>query len=199
MLEATFEMMRAIVEAPECPHLQHYRDDFYIHDRAFLGRTWGMTPRYLWIIREMGSHLVPLGVHTKCHEEAVAAFDTWSTYGVYMVRPGRVVQISKSDAIDAMKEMLYTIEGIGIYKKGLGRICDLSHSVEWSEGQRLSRVDITSTGCHLTHGDHLALICIAQCEAISRTQSLFAKTEWITLDGQDLYELSSPRALPKAA
>lgn len=53
-----FEQMRDFIEGPEAP-LLHYKDDFYVHDRAYL-ECWNNATDLLWFVSKNATHLVPL-------------------------------------------------------------------------------------------------------------------------------------------
>ncbi|MGE8453976.1 MAG: hypothetical protein ACN6OP_25875 [Pseudomonadales bacterium] len=56
--QTLFEQMRAFIEGPQKP-LQHYQDDFYKHDRAYL-EEWQNATDMLWFVTDTATHLVML-------------------------------------------------------------------------------------------------------------------------------------------
>jgi len=74
MLE-TFTAMERLLAQPELAFFTNYRDDFFERDRAQL-LNWGAPEmRFLWIVRENGTHLVPVGVCAAADAHALAALD----------------------------------------------------------------------------------------------------------------------------
>ncbi len=57
--QPAFEQMRAIVEADDCL-LRSYKQDFYQFDLDHLTKTGTVGGRYVWVIRENGTHLASL-------------------------------------------------------------------------------------------------------------------------------------------
>ena len=194
-VDRVFNAMSAIIEAPD-GRLKHYKEDFFVHDRAYLERT-GASGIYGWIVRESGTHLVQLGRHPKMHEELAAALETTSNRDSYLVdaRRASVTPISESQLREQLRLLQYTVAGTSV-RRGETRIAAMDVSLTpWSHGESPKGVVlIESAGEPLSFDDLVALGQIAECEVVRKSQSLFTGVRSITLDGDDLRVLIEERA-----
>ena len=71
--QTLFEQMRAFVEGPLKP-LQHYQDDFYKHDRAYLDE-WQNATDMLWFVTATATHLVMLDLDEITKREGNAVLE----------------------------------------------------------------------------------------------------------------------------
>ncbi|WP_431229211.1 hypothetical protein [Burkholderia contaminans] len=188
-VERVFEAMSRIIDAPDS-RLQHYRADFYSHDRTYLSRT-RATGTYGWIVRESGTHLVQLGHHPKMHDELDAALALTRDLDCYLVDAGRqsVTHVDATALRARMARLQYTVVGAGVWR-GEQRIASLDVQITpWAYGEaQKGIVSIASTGPSLGLEDLVALVQIAECEVIRKSQSLFTPVRSVTLDASDLYE-----------
>ncbi|WP_175816974.1 hypothetical protein [Burkholderia diffusa] len=193
-VDRVFAVMSRIITSPDS-RLQHYRQDFFTHDRAYLERTFA-SGTYGWIVRQSGTHLVQLGRHPKMHEELAAALDLTHDLDCYFVdaRRASVTPVSSVQLREQMSQLQYTVAGTGVHR-GATRIATIDVQLTpWSHGKSPEGVvHIESAGAPLSHDDFVALEQIAQCEVIGKSQSLFTGTRSISLDGKDLYDLIAQR------
>ena len=59
--KAIHSVLVAEAEKQDLP--KHYRDDLVVHDLAILADH--KTQRFLWVLRECGTHLIPLDMETE--------------------------------------------------------------------------------------------------------------------------------------
>lgn len=186
-----FDAMAAIVEAPGCI-LQHYKVDFYKYDAEYLARSHAIG-LHLWILRPSGTHLIRVGVHPALHEYIDAALSVGPSHTIYLIDPERVsiTKITETRARELAGKYEFTTDECTVTKAGqiIARI-DVSFT-PYSCGKE-PRGIVTlyrRTDAPLSKGDLIALWQIAGCEVTKRGRSLFTKTESVTLDGEDLYDL----------
>ena len=68
--EAIHSVLVAEAERQSLP--KHYRDDLIVHDRAILENN--ETQRFLWVLRECGTHLIPLDMKEAKDQEQQRAW-----------------------------------------------------------------------------------------------------------------------------
>lgn len=186
-----FDAMKAIVDSPDC-RLQHYRDDFFKCDRGYLARTHA-TGRYVWVLRNSGTHLIQIGAHERNYEELDAALHAGgNACDIYLIDSARV-SVTKIDAAKAReigKRLDYVTRNGVVSKDGRAIACIEITLTPWSHGKPPQGiVRMTSTDAQLSKGDLIALRQIAEWEVIGRTQSLFTRTQTSTLDGTEISDL----------
>lgn len=206
-MQHIFEQMRAIIEGPNSI-LKHYKDDFYVIDKEILEKSVAPDTRFMWIVRECGTHLIPLGVHRKMHEELEAVLTTHSgnarqTFIIEVGNPANPAVIKPvSDAMSFLKRYDYSVDGFVVRGKN-GPLVDYRVSVPcWSERSEGVTIEFAKANdsVPLSLRDLIALSRIAGCEAIEATHSLFVKVGAVTLDKQDLFEvIEAKRIADKAA
>ncbi|KDR28529.1 MULTISPECIES: hypothetical protein [Caballeronia] len=194
-VERVFAAMSRIIDAADS-RLQHYRQDFYKYDRAYLERT-SASGTYGWIVRDTGTHLVQLGRHPKMHEELAAALNITDNLDCYLVdaRLATVTQVDVARMRERMGQMQYTVTN-GAVMRGEIRIASIDvQMTPWSHGESPKGiVCLESAGSTLNADDLIALVQIAECEVVRKSQSLFTGTRSVTLDGKDLHELIAQSA-----
>lgn len=189
--ERTFKAMRSVIESPGYPYLKHYQQDFYEHDRRFMERNYTSEASYLWIVRECGTHLIPLGVHAKMCDEGCAAMSMSGPSDLFLVKRGQIKKLVRDEALRLLRDFRYRIEG-GSVIDARGFLASFSISMSaWSAGpvKGTVRYHTGASTRSLSFGEWIALAQIAECEVIRSSQSLFTPTETILLDGADLREL----------
>lgn len=74
-MHETFTAMAQLLARPELAFFTNYRSDFFERDCAQL-LHWG-TPehRFLWVVQENGTHLVPVGICASADKHALAVLD----------------------------------------------------------------------------------------------------------------------------
>jgi hypothetical protein len=191
-MKEIIDRMRSVIEAPEYRFLTHYKSDFYKCDVDYLNRTEAPGSRYLWVVRETGTHLVRLGVHPKIHEEGTAALHVCAPAKreVYLVDDKGLTRINDERATQLLKQLDYHVSNGVVYK---GRVAIASFTVEtsrWSIGKPpAGTVRFAALQQYLALETLVALRQIAESEVVVATQSLFTRTESATLDGVDLFDM----------
>lgn len=189
-VDRVFDAMRRVIEAPNS-RLEHYRDDFYKHDRAYLERSCALG-MYGWIVRQSGTHLVHLGRHPKMHEELEAALDMTSSLDCYLVDTKRacVTPVCAEQLREQMTRLQYSVTNANVYR-GETRIASIDVGLTpWSHGESPKGVVcFGSAGVPFSLDDRVALVQIAECEVVLKSHSLFTGTQSITLDGADLRDM----------
>ena len=131
-----FDAMKAIVEAPGC-RLNAYKQDFYKYDRARLAATHG-TGRYIWVIRENGTHLISIGIHTRNFAEIDAALHAGgNACDIYLIDPARALaqKIDAGKARELGKQLEYVTRNGTVFKAD----CAIAHFdvtfTAWAHGK----------------------------------------------------------------
>ena len=195
-IKGTFNAMKAVIEAEGYQYLKHYRQDFYEIDRDYLVQTYTRQARYLWVVRESGTHLVNLGVHPKMSEAVEAVFSLTSDLETYIVEDDFVRNVSMKHARQALSEFRYGVKDDLVSLDGMPLARLNVEFSPWSSGPRKGRVSYSlhDPKTTLTRAVMVALIQIAQSEVVLASQSLFTATDSIVIDGQDLYGMVAARA-----
>ncbi|MCA8228375.1 hypothetical protein [Burkholderia vietnamiensis] len=188
--EGVFRVMRPIVEDTQS-RLQHYRNDFYQHDRHYL-RTTHAVGQYLWLVRESGTDLRQLGVHASEHDWARAALTITQRSDIYLVNAdtmtlSRVNNQQAAQLLDA--PLRYRLDDDVITKNGepLARLAMTTH---W-DGQH--EVDAVLESLRvLDDAERATLGRFIGFEGAARTGSMFTAVRRATLDGHDLFTMLGP-------
>lgn len=200
MIQDTFEMMKSIVETPGFRFLKEYKRDFYTYDKEYLYNT--MTPhaRYLWVVREMGSHLIRLKVHPKMCEEGCAVLNADRDVQCYIVMPRLVRPVTREAAMQELATMSYAVLRDGELthvRKGMRHLATARFTChrppckprEWAADLSVG----ISGAAGLDDDDIVAIRQILECDVISREQSLFVRMPKISVHGEDLIEIIERR------
>lgn len=189
------QQLKQIVEAPGCI-LQSYKQDFYKHDVAYIQRTIAPLTRYIFIMRESGTHLVRLGVHHKMHEEAQAAVNVGSRYDAYLITvsdPDDAAKIERLDKAGIARHLAhydFTVKDGHVFRKGT-KLAQVLVSTSYRDDPK-AFVDYfmaEKTGRPRELADLVALGLIAECEAIVAAQSFWIRVGKARIDELDLYDL----------
>ena len=188
---ATFEAMVSIVTQEGYPLLNHYKQDLYKYDFENLMRSHTRGARYMWIVRDSGTHLVRLGVHPKMNEELEAVLALYRDCEIYVVQDARLKQISREQAAEELKKLDYSVvNGQVIGPKGPLAWFNVRSQPRYTASERAYAVDCEACpGTFITAKDLLALIQIVQSEMIKAAQSFFVCVDEITLNKLDLHDL----------
>ncbi|OJY94465.1 MAG: hypothetical protein BGP25_05595 [Lysobacterales bacterium 63-13] len=185
-----FDAMKAITETAGYPFLKHYKDDLHKVDREYLSKFWTVGSTFIWIVREMGTHLYPVGVDVmfQTHTESVLKTFGEDKTDLYLIRRGTLKRITRSQAREAMASPVYVTENGMIFRHKEAFAC--IDVIPDSRGARSSSVVITATRDQRTYSleELLSLQMVAECEAVRVSQSFFAPIGLITLDGIDIEE-----------
>lgn len=186
--DTLFDQMRGIVEAPGYPLLQHYKQDFYKFDREQLRATYAPEMTYLWIVREMGTHLFPLYIDPSVTNDAKAALHSWS-HGqeLYLVGPKGVVDIDLPNALAELGKFDYSVNAHSVMKRG-GTLATITTCLVWDQNRLHGKVTYESLlPFHdLTARDRVALLQIALGQVRGSSGSLFTPCAIVTFDGMNL-------------
>ncbi|PMV96482.1 MULTISPECIES: hypothetical protein [unclassified Pseudomonas] len=117
-----FDRMTAIVESEQCI-LTGYRQDFYQFDRDHLANTGTVGGRYVWVLRENGTHLASIGLHprtTEFVECALNSFEKVQTYEITLLPDGDadIKPITAAKARELIKTCAFEFQGRHIKQKG---------------------------------------------------------------------------------
>lgn len=186
--DVLFERMREVVEAPGYPLLQHYKQDFYKYDRQQLLDTFTPDMTYLWVVREMGTHLYPLYIDPRITNEAHAALSIQSSgQDLYLVGPKGLKQIERQRALDELKHYDYKVGLQGVFKMGR-LLAEIDVRVVWQNSRLKGEVEYRSEVpiVSLTQRDRVALQRIALGQVINKSDSLFTPCKVMTFNGISL-------------
>jgi hypothetical protein len=195
--ENVFAKMVAIVEQPGYPLLNAYKNDLYTFDKAMIMLEAAPGARFLWTVRENGTHLYRIGVHGKSNEGAEAAIHAGKTSTklgceLYLIEGDGLKKVNEVQAIAAMRRMDFTISGSNV-RDAKGQILasiDIDAFRKPGDGNNYTTVEFQLNSnrsvSELKYAVVSALRTIAIDESVSRCQSLFVRVERITLDGQDI-------------
>lgn len=197
-----FNAMEAIVRAPGYPFLQAYQDDFYKLDRDYLDQFYTVGSSFIWIVRENGTHLHPVGVDEKFNECLEAVFSSYNetSLDIFSIHRGELKRITMKKARDVMSHPHYeTVRGVVSRLKV--PIAAINVLVDYRDQTRYTSAVITSfrENERRSLDELIALQVIAECECVRVTQSLFTQVGLITLDGVDIDEtirLAKAQATP---
>jgi hypothetical protein len=192
-----FAKMVAIVEQPGYPLLTHYKVDFYTYDRDEILREASPGARFLWVIRESGTHLQRIGVHNQSNEAAMAGIHAGKTSSklgceLYLIEGDGLKKVNEVQAIAAMKRMEFTIRGNDVIdsKGQIVASMDVEAYRKPIDANNYTNVNFQLNSnrsvSELKYAVVAALRTIAIDESVSRCQSLFVRVESITIDGQDI-------------
>lgn len=194
--ERTFAAMRAIVERPGYPYLKHYRDDFYEIDREYLQKSYHDDAKYLWIVRDYGTHLASVGVHPKMYQDSQWELKDCNRIDLFLVYRCRVRPISCDRAKKLMAKFHYSIKGDVVAKRRRA-MARIELTISWSAklctnvaSVRFSSLDVVQP---MQDGDLIALLRIAPLEVWRRSKSPWTGIGSIWLDGADLGALIDAR------
>lgn len=174
--QPAFEQMRAIVEADDCL-LRGFKQDFYQFDLLHLTKTGTVGGRYVWVIRENGTHLASLSLHPKLTEFVECALDMKEALQVFEITlqkdgSATIKSISIEKARGLLRHQHYEFEGRHI-KRGGRLIALVDIETLYNRGQYGGTVSFTfdeePSADEKTHFNQIAL-CLFQQKA----HSLFA-------------------------
>ena len=194
---AMFERMKTIVEAPGYKLLQGYKSDFYEHDRDTILSQYAPESTYLWVVRENGTHLNRLGVHSKSTEAAQASIhagENGSSRGceMYLLHADKVTRVTKEKAMAAMKIMQFLVNEDVVRQPNGEVLATYQVRTMTKQGDANQYASVVFQTSHLPRfglSEFSALLTIALGETTVATGSLFARLEAATINGFDLCEL----------
>lgn len=176
----------------------HMRDrDFFEIDKAMIEFQFVPGVEFVWVLTPYGTHLSPIGLHSKSNEHARAivqcAQAAGYSYESYLVGNRGVVGADARVCEAAARRLDYVTVG--------GRVCRAKESetlasvgIKVLDQNLNTEVAITSVGvAQLSLRDLVALHCIAVGEAQLAAQSLFVKIRQLSIDGSDLIDVIEHR------
>lgn len=196
--------MGDIVNAPGYPLLTHYRVDFEKHDLAYLEAAWHDDARMLWVVRDSGTHLIPLGVHPRMAREAAAVFGMAGAQDYFLLSNRGVAPIDLARAKQEVASLQWSIGKDGRIFKGarhLADVVDIATRIDripmpgnppgspprFRESQAYDvRLWPRADPSKLSLGDLIGLRIIAECAAIESGGSLMVPTRAVRLGAADL-------------
>jgi hypothetical protein len=211
-MEATFQAMAELLGRPEMSYFASYRDDFFVHDRREVVDFGAPGCRYLWAVRESGTHLTRLGIHPRHdqwmaavleqfeHDEAMADKRGTRPRTRFFLVAGTKIKEQTAPAARALLAVPheYFVSGCAVCTRGdTGPQTLASFHLKWEGGwDRESQATLQfQTARPLSVDAVTALRLIGQCIVCEDAGSLLAKIKSITIDGLPLEEyLSLARA-----
>lgn len=194
--ERTFSVMRSVIELPE-GRLKAYRDDFYSLDRNHL-RDKLAAGTFLWIVRETGTDLRPIGMSQTDHDWLRVVMDMSAARDVYLVdaQTETVTALSDEEAYALLDTLRYRLDDNGTVLKDGRPLASSLANVTWATGKQVSYADVHFTSlAECDDADRVALASIANMCAVRTGQAFFSIMRSMTLDGMDLVSMLTP-ALP---
>lgn len=94
MIEAAIQLMLAEIERHGLQVIQRYPDDVLVHDRAVLEQFGHPGSTVAWMVGDLHSHIVPLGIHPLLNKTVTYLTDMASNDRFYLLefsRSGAVV------------------------------------------------------------------------------------------------------------
>lgn len=189
------EQMAKCVDGPDS-RLKYHRDDFETLDLRYLENTWHPGARMLWVVRESGTHIVPLGIHSKMSEEGLAILDMADSEDapkeLYLLSLRGVTRLTDSQARSELAKIDWSLDRNGrIFHKevAIADIVDVVDVVVEGEDNALyADVDLFPIFDveELSIGELVALRIFAECAAIAVAQSLFVQTRFARLGENDI-------------
>lgn len=113
-VENILNEMAAVIEH-DGAIISSYKDDFYNFDTKFLKRYWHQEYKYLWIVRENGTHLALIGEAASLNEDIEFLIGHHKKANYYEVSKHGVKQISESQAHKLCNKTKYTVADSCIY------------------------------------------------------------------------------------
>ncbi len=183
-----FEKMRAVVEAPGYPLLQHYKQDFYQHDRQTLQETYAPGMSYLWVVRAHGTDLEPLHIDRRASERALVALNQCAEARSYVVSEAGVREVTRQQAKERLAKFDYEVRDGFVMKNGNVNLGFIEVNCMPGRGQRKTTVHYHSAQARdsLSERDLVALNRIAVGQAIVQAQSLFVPCLDVTYNGESI-------------
>lgn len=223
------DAMGAIVNAPGYPLLTHYRVDFEKYDLTYLEAAWHEESRMLWVVRDSGTHLIPLGVHPRLTEQASAVFAMSGAQDYFLLSNKGIRRIDLAHAKGEVSRFHWRLDRDGGIFKGGQRLADIGDvqtcvervplpkdadnaPLRFRESQVYDvRLLPRVAASELSLGDMIGLRINSECAAIEAGGSLLIPTRRVRLGETDLSLLmdreraklsraeSGPRPSPVAA
>lgn len=186
--EQIHKKMAEVLDRPDFELLTHYRSDFEL-DRSYLDRAWHDEARMLWVIRESGTHLIPLGVHPGMSSEGLAALGSDSRNEAFIVTNKGVEPADRNRANAELANFVWLERQGRVHKNGVP-VADVI-DVKFEHVGNALRADVKMSSIkrveRMSLGDTVALAIHAERAAIERAGTLFCQTRSILMDGADFY------------
>ena len=186
--------MREIIDQPGYPYLVSHREDFDVIDVQSLRANFSTGARYLWVVKQCGTHLTRLGVHPRADSWARANINSGITSSelgaqIYLLSDEGVKLISCEEAETEIQRMDYTTVGKVIRRSSGEAIAtiNIASSGYDDRGNRFYNMLLQSESPDsLNRADLTALGAIAVCEAEQHAQTFFVRVDSILLNGKDI-------------
>lgn len=201
-----FQRMKNLVENSD-ELLQHYQDDFYVHDKNYLFTYHTPNQEYLWSVRDTGSYIAALNINENITEFVKATaqgsnaggrsdrFYHITKDGLKEVSPVRALNILEDSASAyqlstgkeswSIKDSKWVRDG-QILRKGQPIL-----NVEFKRDSDNAKLDINLTsfdGSLVNAADKTATTLMLVNGGLASTYSMFAQIKSMTLDGEDLID-----------
>lgn len=184
-IDNAFARMTTVVEAAT-DLLKAYRDDFFVLDRQELERNAVPGSRFVWAIREHGTHLAAIGLHRKNTEFLAAALDAHPdccVYEVLILEDGdatiRHISYDQARALFLLED--FSVVGNTIIRAGV-KIASFVIAKEYHQGNWKGSVTFTmERNTAMTHIEK-PLKTIALNLFLEQIKSLFGYLENVTFE-----------------
>lgn len=176
--------MAAIVEAPDYPLLQSYKQDFYKHDLESLRLNWTAQSRAIWVVTPNGTHLCFVGHHEHQIDHVDAAVHSgYEHIEIYLLRPSGIKRITRGQALDEARKLDFRVKAGGHVTDALGNTVAYMSLGKGGDIRRRTTTVHFDPGLNYTGSpSHVAALRnIALHESIRAVQTLFVSIQRITI------------------
>lgn len=174
------------------PYLSNYKEDFTVHDRRYLHKTYASGATYLWGLRESGSHLYRINATDSENRHAKGLVFAGISCDLYLVteKSGKVSikPVTSKRAHEMLRvpqkwNFVKSKEGAAIYREGAAWGFIAHTNIR--EREVPFNLDISVPREHQLDWGAIYLLSINYC--ISRAGTLFANLGGIRVNGVDCY------------
>ena len=194
MAQGMWDKMAAAL-AGEVGLLESYKDDVYKHDRRSVGAIWAADSKYLWVVRENGSHLSRVGVGAKRTEvevvlTSICSESSGQRSATWLIETGadgsaRVKKVSPQVALDWCRWRQFEAEDGQVRRSGK-LVADVSvETVRDGPGLWGFTMSIRTPGSDAVRGDVLAAYSEG-LELARKAVGMFGKQKGCTVNGGSL-------------
>lgn len=190
--DMVYEHMCNTAHSPDAL-LKHYKDDLHVHDREFLNNYHIPGQEYIWLMREDGTNLAPIGINPKlcAFLKTDIELDRGGKY--YHVTESGISEVSKEKAYDLLNQTTYTAlprhadsMRVGVIKRNDTALFDYSITPTPYENGFVD-INTVTLNKEATHADKYVLLQMIAHGGISGVSaSLFSKINVFNLDNESI-------------
>jgi hypothetical protein len=184
--------MGKVVNRPGYPLLRFYRDDFESSDLRYLENAWHLDAKMLWVVRESGTHIVPLDIHPAMSGEGRAILNMAEPKEAFLLTRRGVEQIPLDQAARELGARHWSQDGarrVSKHGEPVADIVDIVHSREGNTRIADAKLHMIKPVGDLSLGDLVALRIYAERAAIDEAGTLFVGTRSVRVGASDLDQL----------